>query len=363
MKVLHIISDMRRGGRERQLALTASTPQNDFHHYVYAFHKVNNGFDKLYDFEINYPFTGGKLQRINDLIKICRKEKIDLIHAWGNSEYLFGVIPSLICSIPILNGSVLHGITLPKLSHRIRSLVLRRSRYIFANNYSGIKANRIKYNSDRHFVVYNGIDDKFFAKQKNNVREEFLIENKLPLDTLLLISVANFNSFKDYFTVLNSLSELKKEGYKFYYIVIGKGSLENVIKSKIDDLNMENDVKIFNNDPDIPRMLSISDLFIHSSMGEGCSNAILEAKAAGLTVVATDTGGTKEIIDENDFLFEYKNEGECISQIKKAINFIKLNPKMKNSISAAAKEKYSMDKFFIAYHKVLSEVVSDYHKR
>ena len=42
--------------------------------------------------------------------------------------------------------------------------------------------------------------------------------------------------------------------------------------------------------------LFISDIMIHSSRGEGISNAILEGMYAGLPVIATNVGGIPETV-------------------------------------------------------------------
>jgi glycosyltransferase involved in cell wall biosynthesis len=47
---------------------------------------------------------------------------------------------------------------------------------------------------------------------------------------------------------------------------------------------------------DIPDFLRAADLFVHPSHQEGFSNAILEAMAAGLPVVACDVGGNPEAV-------------------------------------------------------------------
>lgn len=51
-------------------------------------------------------------------------------------------------------------------------------------------------------------------------------------------------------------------------------------------------------------ILESTDIYIHCSNEEGCSNAILEAMKAGLPVVCTDVGGNKELIinEEGGFL-------------------------------------------------------------
>jgi glycosyltransferase involved in cell wall biosynthesis len=49
---------------------------------------------------------------------------------------------------------------------------------------------------------------------------------------------------------------------------------------------------------DVPGLLADADLFALPSRSEGMSNALLEAMAAGLAVVATDVGGNRECLDD-----------------------------------------------------------------
>jgi glycosyltransferase involved in cell wall biosynthesis len=50
----------------------------------------------------------------------------------------------------------------------------------------------------------------------------------------------------------------------------------------------------------VPDLLRASDLFVHPSREEGFSNAILEAMAAGLPVVACDVGGNPEAVTDGE---------------------------------------------------------------
>jgi glycosyltransferase involved in cell wall biosynthesis len=50
--------------------------------------------------------------------------------------------------------------------------------------------------------------------------------------------------------------------------------------------------------PDVPELLSCCDLSVLASTAEGLPNTVLESMAAGLPVVATQVGGTPEIVED-----------------------------------------------------------------
>jgi glycosyltransferase involved in cell wall biosynthesis len=49
---------------------------------------------------------------------------------------------------------------------------------------------------------------------------------------------------------------------------------------------------------DVPELIAAADLLVHPSRTEALPTAPIEAGAAGLPVVATDVGGTREIVEE-----------------------------------------------------------------
>ena len=358
MKVLHVISDLRRGGRERQLAILSSYSDPDIENHIIAFHKMPQSY--LEEYKLNIKYTRPrKILRTIDILKYIKEKKINLIHTWGNSETLYSYPAAKLQGIPLINGSIRHGIRRNTLSQRFRSLVLKMSNYILANSYAGLKANKIKINKERHFVAYNGIEEKFFTRFNKEKRVEFNSQHHLPPDAIVFISIANFVPYKDYYTIIESLSKIKLDEIFFHYIIIGKGPMLNKIKKLIRKFGLELNITIHSNNPDIPSLLSISDIMLHSSLGEGCSNAILEANAAGLIVIASDTGGTKEIINEWDFLFNYKDKIELVRKIKEAIRLKLNNPDIRDKIQIATKERFSVESFVRNYNEVVNKILSN----
>ena len=63
-------------------------------------------------------------------------------------------------------------------------------------------------------------------------------------------------------------------------------------------MGLEERVRFTGGRDDIPELFSALDLLVLSSDFEGLPNVVMEAMAAGRPVVATDTGGSRELIRE-----------------------------------------------------------------
>lgn len=304
IKVLHLISSFKRGGRERQLCnIVKFSSGIDIENLVVYFNDIDNSYIEEYNFKDIVIKIEGKsfVKRLKGLKHTIDRLNPDLIYSWGNFESIFIFMLKLFNNFIFINGSIRHGIPPNKISHYLRKALLHMSRYIIANSKAGLKANNLK----KGFVLYNGIDDDFLSsKLKNKTR---LIDNKN--STLNLISVANLVPYKDYLTVFKALYEMKNESFRFNYKILGDGPMKKELQDKILEYDLSDDIKILGNVTNVKEHLGKSDLLIHSSKGEGCSNAILEAMACGLPILASNTGGTNEILNKTyGWLFKYKDK-------------------------------------------------------
>ena len=84
-------------------------------------------------------------------------------------------------------------------------------------------------------------------------------------------------------------------------LLAGRGGYDNteeVIARLISEFNLVNRVRLLGSVEDVAGLLAAADLYVHSAVSEGLPNAILEAMAAGLPVVATDLPGIREAVGE-----------------------------------------------------------------
>jgi glycosyltransferase involved in cell wall biosynthesis len=79
-------------------------------------------------------------------------------------------------------------------------------------------------------------------------------------------------------------------------VIAGDGPSRPQLEAAIADLGLGDSVRLLGERDDIPLILRALDVFVLSSIGEGISNAILEAMATGLPVIATRVGGNTELV-------------------------------------------------------------------
>ena len=82
--------------------------------------------------------------------------------------------------------------------------------------------------------------------------------------------------------------------------MVGDGQLMPNIRWMVSEEGIEDNVRFAGSRNDVPRLLLSSDCFIFPSKWEGLPGAVLEALTAGLPVVASDIGPTREIASQSN---------------------------------------------------------------
>lgn len=356
IKIIHLISALSRGGRERQLAtIINNTDHSKYPSKVVYFKSADADYieeyqlkDKIIRIKSDYHIS-----RIFELNKLLTKEKPEILFSWGNLESIIILLLKPFHRFKFVNGSVRHGIRTKTFSQYLRFIVLHLSKNIVSNSYAGLKANKLK----RGTVLYNGLENKFLntANFDRVQKRKELVGSKSELP--IFVSAANLVPYKDYFSVLEALKKIKDENLDFFYLILGDGPLRKEIEKTILNYKLESNVKILGNLKIVEEYLKVADLFIHSSKGEGCSNAILEAMAAGLPIIASDTGGTNEIVTKaNGYLFEYRDANAIYELIKKYYTFPDKFIMMGKRSTDIVREKYTIEKMMNNYYHILESL-------
>jgi starch synthase (maltosyl-transferring) len=143
-------------------------------------------------------------------------------------------------------------------------------------------------------VIPNGIEFDRFAGAEAVARS--LIG--LPEDAQVAITVARLDVQKGFGTLLQATAGVLGKLPNFYLLVVGTGALREQIQKEAQRLRIADRVLLLGRRDDVPQLLRAADLFVLPSRWEGMPNALLEAMAAGLPVVATAVHGSRELVTD-----------------------------------------------------------------
>lgn len=183
-------------------------------------------------------------------------------------------------------------------------------------------------NSKKFHVIKNGVDYdkyKFYNNDRLEIRKKFKIKNS----DVLIGHIGRFTEVKNHDFMINLINELVKYNSNYKIMFVGEGILEEKIKNKVIEFNLQNNVIFAGYQPDASMYLSAFDLFILPSKYEGLGLVLIEAQANGLTCLATKGTIPIEVKISDNFEFidlnikEWKNKIEIINT-ERTNNKIKL---------------------------------------
>lgn len=147
-------------------------------------------------------------------------------------------------------------------------------------------------------LVPNGVDPQRFQPQPTAQR-----------GPLRLICVARLIERKGQQHLIEAVKHLRDQGIAVTLELVGTGDAQAANEAQVRALGLEDCVHFAGYVPreQIAQRYAAADVFVLPSYNEGMSVATLEALAAGLPVVVTETGGTAELVvpDVNGYVFQW----------------------------------------------------------
>lgn len=235
--------------------------------------------------------------KVHAFIKKCNNQKYDHAHAffgipcgmiaWINRKQMPYIVSIRGSDVPGFNARFsLQYVFLSPLIRRI----WREALFVVSNS-TGLRdlAHRTAPMLNIH-VIPNGIDTREFKfRQDRNDRR------------IVILTVARLIRRKGIDDLLQALPDIINQHPEVSVRIIGEGNLEKELRTLTLKLKISDHVEFLGYIPhdELPGYYATSDIFVLPSRNEGMSNTVLEAMACGLPIIATDTGGTKELIRDN----------------------------------------------------------------
>ncbi|MDN3358954.1 glycosyltransferase [Actinomadura sp. DC4] len=138
---------------------------------------------------------------------------------------------------------------------------------------------------DKITTVYNGLPDSAF---------DSVAPVRLPAESPVILCVANLKVYKGHRFLLDAVARLHDRKLRCTLILVGEGPERHALEEQAARLKI--DVRFLGTRTDVEALLAGADVVALPSLHEGMSNAVMEAMATGLPVVATEVGGTGELL-------------------------------------------------------------------
>jgi len=141
---------------------------------------------------------------------------------------------------------------------------------------------------DRFKVLHCGIDLTLF--QDNFDKDQLRNELGIPLDAPVVGHVGRFVKPKNHRFLLEVAGNILKMRSDIHFLFVGDGPLRAEIETQSRDAGISNNVHFAGTRTDIPRLMrACMDAFIFPSLWEGFGLVLIEAQAAGLPCIVSNT--------------------------------------------------------------------------
>jgi glycosyltransferase involved in cell wall biosynthesis len=196
-------------------------------------------------------------------------------------------------------------------------------------------------------VIPNGVDTDCFSPAQTEQQSQ----------NIRLITVGRLSVTKRVEILIDAIDVLNKQGCKVSLKIVGGGQLLQKLKQIVTEKNLDNIIELTGriDTEEMPQIYRQNDIFISASKLEGMSNAMLEAMASGLPIIAARCEGTEELIAENGLVIENATAEEFAKAIKRLID----DRQLRSQMSIAAKkqaEKFTWGRIAEQYLKIYERV-------
>jgi glycosyltransferase involved in cell wall biosynthesis len=301
LRLLHVIPTLVRGGAEKQLALLASKlPRDEFDVHV-AVLTHSGPYEEILR-QAGIPVTViGKRWKLDPASYFRLKRHIhrlqpDLVHTWLFAANAYGRQAALAAGVNRLIAGE-RCVDPWKSSWQLtidRHLAKRTARIV--TNSSGVKEFYVSRGlpAEKFSVIPNGVEAA--VEMSPISREDLLAGLKLPADARLIGAVGRLWPQKRVKDLIWAADLLKTTRDDTHLLIIGDGPQRWRLERYCDLNEVCDRVHFLGERSDVPRILPHLDALWLASEYEGQSNAIMEAMAAGIPVIATDIAGNRDLV-------------------------------------------------------------------
>ena len=238
------------------------------------------------------PAEHGFAAYYRDLKRIIRSDRFDIVHINKNS--LADPLALLLCKKRHISRVVLHSHNTHPTSRKLSSLLHMVFRRLFVDRRiikvaCSQKAAEWMFPHEKGcLILNNGIEADRYAFNEDirgRVRESLGLHD----GELAICNVGRLCKQKNTLFLLEIMHKIVRMRPDAKLFLIGTGEMEKEVRAKIKALHLSDSVTLLGNRSDVNELLQAMDLFLMPSLHEGLPIAAIEAQAASLPLLISDT--------------------------------------------------------------------------
>ena len=365
MKILFVIDSLRFGGAQRQLVeLIKGLHYRRHDVHLVSLKKDKEGYAEILTalgIELFYYYRtfNYDLKPVFIISQHIKNNQIDLVHSFMTVGGLMGMLAAKLTERPIVCSALRDAKDsdfMMKIEHKI---LARFTNTFVANSRAGF-TNRFKRMKPHFRVVYNGVDFSRFEAETDILKLKY--ELGLSDFKYVIGMVASLSERKDHETLLDAAPLVIQVFPDTCFLLVGDGlnreylvnkAIKQGLEKNIIFLGYRSDVDQIIRLPDVSVLLSNSDVHL-----EGISNAIMESMAVGVPVIASEGGGTDEIVinDINGILVPAKNSQKTADAIIELLRDKNKAEKLANKAKITARRMFNLKRYVDDYENIYREL-------
>jgi glycosyltransferase involved in cell wall biosynthesis len=274
----------------------------------------------------------------------CRERRLALVHTSELYSNVFALPAAAAARVPVRIGNR-REINPDK---TLGQIALQRAAYAFAHKVvanSRTAANRLlqeRVPSHKVAIVPNGLDMQTFAPHSPR-----------PLPRRVVM-VANLRPEKGHDILVDAAVEVLRRVPDARFDLVGAGPQLRPLRARVEARAVSRSFSFLGHQDDVPAHLAAADIFVLPSRSEAFPNAVLEAMAAGLPIVASGIDGILEIVDDDrtGLLVPPRDPMALADRLCRLMADPALGARLGAAARAEVETRYSFDRMVVRFEQV-----------
>ena len=300
-----------------------------------------------------------RLLRALHIARLVWDRKPQILHSWGLHTNPYAALSGALAQVPVRLGSIRESFEGPVASPWLRWIGLVGLDGIVVNSMAAaheIAARR--FSRPPLHVVQNAVSC-VGACDRVGLRRELASLWQLPLSGLWLVTVGRLDENKNIALLVEAVATLRAEFPELRLVVIGDGPQRSALEAISRASGVDDIVTFASSIPGVISKLPAFDLFCLTSRSEGMPNVVMEASAAGLPVICTAVGGTRELIVDGltGFLVPVDDITVLVQRLAQLLSDPGLRQRMGSSGCHRMAEQFSVERMVAEMTRVYEQAL------